>query len=1138
MNWFNRLKISKKLQLGFLVVSCVALIIGYIGIRNIRAVDDMGSDIYKGNMLPDITISKSSDAFLRIRVLIMEYITTAKPEKRPNLLKRLNARRADIVYFDSDFEKTIKDDSVKYYFDSYKEIKKKYFVEIDNIIKLVDAGNIQAAFAIYEGSLDKIRESYQKSITKTFDYGLKLAAEKAEIKNQKTDNTILAMIILIIVGFGAAIGLGMYIAKQIGKPIKNIVEIANRVAIGDINVNIEQTTFDEIGELEKVFALLVEKTKEESYIADKIAQGNLSTEIKPKSVNDALAYSINKIISTVKNLRSEIKELTRAAQDGDLKARGNTKKFAGEYKEIVTGINDTLDSLINPLYVAADYFDKISAGEIPEKITQELNGEFNSIKNNLNKCIESIHNLIEDANLLSVAAMEGNLSARADITKHNGDYKKIISGFNGALDSVVAPLNMAAEYVEKISKGSMPPKITEDFKGDFEAVKNNLNTCIDAINNLIADANVLATAAIEGSLSVRADAFKHKGDFRKIIQGVNNTLDSVVDPLKIAAEYINLIGAGEVPGKIHDDYKGDFNELKNSINSCIDGLEGLSALSGILEKAAKNDYEQKASISYNGIFAKTADSVNKVLLQFEQIQKVANDIAIGKLDELDNLKLIGKRSENDKMLPAMISMMTAIRSLAEEADMLNKAAMEGKLSVRADISRQNGEFKKIVEGMNKTFDAVVAPLNIAAKYIDKISKGDLSTQITETFNGDFNSLKGNLNICISAINSLIAEVDGIAMSAVEGSLSFRADISQYHGDYKKIIEGFNKTLDAMNNPILEGVEALKVLADGDFTVSIESQYKGDHAKIKESINAMSNSISLALSDVSDAISATASAGTEISSSAEQMAAGAHEQTGQATEVAGAVEQMTKTILENTKNASHAADAAKTAGDKARGGGVIVKDTIEGMNRIADVVKKSAATVHKLGKSSDQIGEIIQVIDDIADQTNLLALNAAIEAARAGEQGRGFAVVADEVRKLAERTTKATKEIAGMIKQIQKDTSEAVISMDAGAQEVELGKAKADKAGIALQEIIDETGKVVDVVNLVAAANEEQSTAAEEISKNIDAISNVTQESASATQQIAHATEDLSRLTVNLETLIKKFKIARNRKADFDKNLLS
>lgn len=319
---------------------------------------------------------------------------------------------------------------------------------------------------------------------------------------------------------------------------------------------------------------------------------------------------------------------------------------------------------------------------------------------------------------------------------------------------------------------------------------------------------------------------------------------------------------------------------------------------------------------------------------------------------------------------------------------------------------------------------------------------------------------------------------------------------------------------------------MEKFADGDMTVSVVAKKDDDIGRLFNGFNKAVYNIGGMLGKVEEAVSATASASSQISSSTEEMAAGAQEQTQQATEVAGAVEEMTKTIVDTTRNAGSAAEIAKQAGDTAKIGGQVVEETIAGMNRIADVVQKSAETVEALGKSSDQIGEIVQVIDDIADQTNLLALNAAIEAARAGEQGRGFAVVADEVRKLAERTTKATKEIAGMIRQIQKDTSGAVDSMTLGKREVEEGKHLAAKAGESLKEIIAGATKVVDTITQVAAASEEQSSASEQISKNIEAISSVTQETAAGTQQIARAAEDLNRLTTTLQDLLGKFSLSK------------
>jgi len=422
-----------------------------------------------------------------------------------------------------------------------------------------------------------------------------------------------------------------------------------------------------------------------------------------------------------------------------------------------------------------------------------------------------------------------------------------------------------------------------------------------------------------------------------------------------------------------------------------------------------------------------------------------------------------------------------------------------------------GAFAKLIE--NTKAQVAVA---------EKISDGDLDVEVN--VKSDKDVLNKSFVKVVKTLKDLVNEATMLSKAGVEGKLSTRGNAANFKGGYKEIVQGVNETLDAVIKPVQEGAGVLEIMAKGDLTPRVSGNYQGDHQILKNSINKMGESVSGILNQVKEAVAATASAANQISSSTEEMAAGAQEQSSQATEVAGAVEQMTKTIYETTKNTGQATEASKNSGKVAKEGGHVVEETIHGMNRIAEVVRKSAETVQALGKSSDQIGEIVQVIDDIADQTNLLALNAAIEAARAGEQGRGFAVVADEVRKLAERTTKATKEIATMIKQIQKDTSGAVESMEQGTKEVEVGKQLAEKAGTSLQEIIHGAEQVLDIVSQVAAASEEQSSAAEQISKNIESISSVTQQSASGIQQIAHASEDLNRLTLNLQELIAQFKV--------------
>ena len=447
-----------------------------------------------------------------------------------------------------------------------------------------------------------------------------------------------------------------------------------------------------------------------------------------------------------------------------------------------------------------------------------------------------------------------------------------------------------------------------------------------------------------------------------------------------------------------------------------------------------------------------------------------------------------------------------------------KEMQKGHTKTRTNI-KTNDEIGTMAQVLDQFVSQVDSSIVGAMK---RIADGDISFQAPLYDEAD--EIAPVINKMTSTIKEVINELKFLVNEAKDGKLNTRGNADKFKGGYKEIIQGLNDTLNAIVDPIEQQRIVLEKMADGDLTVRMIGDYKGDYANVKNSINSLGDSFNLALSDVLSAVNSTGGLSTQISASAEEMASGAQEQSTQTSEVAAAIEQMARTILETTKNAGTASENAKKAGMIAKDGGKVVEDTIHGMIRIADVVSKAAETVKQLGKSSDQIGEIIEVIDDIADQTNLLALNAAIEAARAGEMGRGFAVVADEVRKLAERTTKATKEIAVMIKQIQRDTKGAVESIEEGNEEVRKGKDMANKAGESLKEIISASSKVVDDVNQVASASEEQSSTAEQISKSIDTISNVSNESASGIQQVAKSAEDLNKLTENLQVLIGRFKI--------------
>ena len=726
------------------------------------------------------------------------------------------------------------------------------------------------------------------------------------------------------------------------------------------------------------------------------------------------------MMRSIAALATDAEMLENAAAEGKLSIRADAGKHSGEFRKVIAGFNTTLDAVVGPLNFSADYVDKISKGKIPPKITDTYNGDFNTIKNNLNQCIDALNGLTEEMARMSGAHNAGDIDAVIPVEKFENAYRTMAQGVNEMVQGHITVKKKAMACIAEFGKGNFEAPL-EKFPGKKAFINDTIEEVRSKLKALIVDTDLLAQAALKGQLATRADAGKHGGDFRKIVEGVNSTLDAVIGPLNVSADYVDKISKGNIPAKITDNYNGDFNTIKNNLNQCIE----------------------------------------------------------------------------------------AVNALVTDANMLARAAVEGKLATRADASRHGGDFGKIVEGVNATLDAVIGPLNVSADYVDKISKGNIPAKITDNYNGDFNTIKNNLNQCIEAVGALVADANMLAKAAVEGKLATRADAGKHGGDFGRIVAGVNATLDAVIGPLTEVGQVLDKMAGGDLTVQIVSDYAGDFDRLKATVNTLGTQVRSAMQQIGTNANALVSAAEELNKVSQQMSASADETATQANVVSAASEQVAANVQTVATGADEMGasikEIAKNAADATQVATAAVK-TAEATNE----------TIGKLGQSSAEIGQVIKVITSIAQQTNLLALNATIEAARAGEAGKGFAVVANEVKELAKETAKATEDISRKIEAIQGDTKGAVA---------------------AIGQISSVIVQINDIQNTIASAVEEQSATTNEISRNLaeaahgstDITRNIGGVAEAARTTTAGATDtqksaqSLERMSAELQGLIAQFK---------------
>ncbi len=733
----------------------------------------------------------------------------------------------------------------------------------------------------------------------------------------------------------------------------------------------------------------------------------------------------NKLSKPIKQINEMIKEMGQ----GHLGMRLNIK------------LDDEIGEMAQAMDVFAEKLQKVLIGTMNQIAEGDLSAEITIVDDDdeitppLKQMIESLRSLVDEVNGLSEATVEGQLSKRADTEKYQGVYKEIVEGMNNTLDAVIGPLQIAKDYMEKISKGDIPERVTETLKGDYDDFKERTNDCIDAINLMVSDVNLLVEAGIEGNLSVRADSGKHKGDYEHIISGINNILEVVVKPLHLAAENIRQIGNGEIPEKITDDFNGDYNEIKNNVNACVNGLHALGEAKTVLYRLSLNDFTQRIEGDYLGIYGEMAESINRIQYILTHILGIVNHVSIGDMSDYDELKKKGKRSDEDEITPSFIQMIWNINTLVTETDDIVHNAVAGELDYRGNANQLPGAYAKVIDGFNETLDVIIAPIKEASGTLRELSEGNLSAAMT----GD------------------------------------------YHGKHAVIKNDMNQTIQFLKAYVNEISETLEQVGEGNLNQEITNDYVGDFVNIKIAINSITTRLSDVMYDIDVAASQVDAGARQISDGGQALAQGTTEQASSIQELTASIEEVADETKQNAEHANHANALVIDVRKNAEMGNAQMENMVSAMVEI--------------NESSKNISKIIKVIDDIAFQTNILALNAAVEAARAGQHGKGFAVVAEEVRSLAGRSAEAAKETTGLIEGsiINVEAGTQIADETAGSLKVILGKME-EVAGIVgniaqasneqaseISQINQGIEQVSQVVQTNSATAEESAAASEELS---------------------------------------------------------